>query len=205
MTSTGNIYTRQAATFRNEMRQSCAVLMGLVQGMLADDELRDEEVIFLRNWLARAQNVALTWPGNVIAAQIEQALSDGHLAPQERQHLRNTLEKLITGALDEAASSPVATLALDDVTAIDIEGRSFCFTGDFVFGPRPVCESAVVRRGGTVINITKKLDYLVVGGLGSAEWKHGSFGTKIEKAVCYREKGVPLRIVHEDAWATALV
>ncbi len=53
-------------------------------------------------------------------------------------------------------------------------------------------------RGGRISNVTKSLDYLVVGGMGSAEWKHGSYGLKIEKAVTYREAGVPLRIVHEE-------
>lgn len=43
--------------------------------------------------------------------------------------------------------------------------------------------------------MTKKLDYLVVGGLGSLEWKHGSFGTKIEKAMQHKRAGVPLFIV----------
>lgn len=37
--------------------------------------------------------------------------------------------------------------------------------------------------------------------MGSPEWKYGSFGTKIEKAVSYRDGGLPLRIVHEDTWA----
>lgn len=199
-----NIYARQAITFRNEMRQSCAALIGIAQGLLADGELRDKEILFLRDWLARSQNIALTWPGNIIAGQIEQAIADGHISEEERQHLRNTLEKLVHGALDEAASSPIATLALDEAVTIDIEGRSFCFTGDFAFGPRTTCEAAVLRRGGMVGNVTKKLNYLVVGGLGSAEWKHGSFGTKIEKAIGYRSAGLPVCIVHEDLWATSL-
>lgn len=205
MTNGSNPYTRMAAGFRNELRQSCAALIGVVQGVLADGELRDEEIHFLQNWLRRAESVSLTWPGNVIAAQIEQALADGHISDAERIHLQTTLERLIDGALDEdPVGSPVATLALDDVQEIDIEGRSFCFTGDFVFGPRSTCEAAVLRRGGSVGSITKKLNYLVVGGLGSPEWKHGSFGTKIEKAVAYRTEGIPLRIVHEDVWANSL-
>lgn len=199
-----NIYARQAAVFRNEMRQSCAALIGIAQGLLANGELCDKEILFLRAWLERSQNVALTWPGNIIAGQIEQALLDGYISEKERHHLYTTLEKLVHGALDEAANSPIATLALDEVTLVDIEGRSFCFTGDFAFGPRTTCEAAVLRRGGMVGNVTKKLNYLVVGGLGSAEWKHTSFGTKIEKAIAYRAKGIPLKIVHENIWATSL-
>lgn len=205
MTNATSMYTRQAAAFRNELKQSCAALVGIVQGILADGELHDREVEFLSAWLKRAENVSMLWPGNVIAAQIGQALSDGHISPEERAHLVDTLQKLVGGVLDDAvALGPINALALDDVSEVEVAGRSFCFTGDFVFGPRSICEAAITRRGGAVSAITKKLNYLVIGGLGSPEWKHGSYGTKIEKAVAYRAAGVPLLIVHEDVWANAL-
>lgn len=205
MTGAANIYTRQAASFRNELRQSCGALVGIVQGILADGELSDSEVTFLRGWLARSESVSLIWPGNVIAAQIEHALEDGHISEDERAHLLDTLHKLVGGALDDIAETgSINQLALDDVADVGISGRSFCFTGEFVFGTRTLCEAAVLRRGGVVSNITKKLNYLVIGGLGSPEWKHGSYGTKIEKAVAYRSAGVPLLIVHEDVWANSL-
>lgn len=43
-----------------------------------------------------------------------------------------------------------------------------------------------------------------VGCIGSDEWRHGSFGTKIEKAAEYRRSGVPLFIISEDVWAGSL-
>lgn len=205
MTGATNIYTRQAAAFRNELKQSCGALVGIVQGILADGELSDSEVAFLRGWLARSESVSRIWPGNVIAAQIEHALADGHISEAERAHLLETLYKLVGGALDEVAEvGAINKLALDDVANIEIPGRTFCFTGEFVFGTRSICEDAVARRGGSLANITKKLNYLVIGGLGSPEWKHGSYGTKIEKAVAYRDAGIPLLIVHEDVWASSL-
>jgi len=200
-----NLYTRQAAAFRNELRQSCGTLVGIVQGVLADGQLQDEEVRFLDQWLRNAESVSLIWPGTVIAAQVREVLADGYISPTERAHLVETLQKLIGGTLDEVAETGLMNqLALDENVEVQIAQHSFCFTGDFVFGPRSVCESHVTGRGGRISNVTKSLDYLVVGGMGSAEWKHGSYGLKIEKAVTYREAGVPLRIVHEDVWADAL-
>nr|WP_145545761.1 BRCT domain-containing protein [Variovorax boronicumulans] len=199
------LYTRQAAAFRNEMRQTCAALVGITQGILADGQLHDREVHFLNDWLAQAETVSLLWPGSVIHAQVKQILADGVITAEERQHLTKTLEALLGGALDDLATAPrVTTLAFDDAPQIEYRERSFCFTGDFAFGPRSACEKAVVLRGGTIANVTKKLHYLVVGGLGSAEWKHGVFGTKIEKAIEHKQSGLPLKIVHEDAWASAL-
>lgn len=199
------MYTRQAAAFRNEMRQTCAALVGIVQGVLADGELHDREIRFLNDWLAQAENVSLLWPGTVIHAQVKQILADGVITPDERSHLTKTLEALLGGALDQLAETPrVTTLAFDDAVVVEHLDRSFCFTGDFVFGPRGTCEKAVQARGGSIGNVTKKLHYLVVGGLGSPEWKHGVFGTKIEKAMEHKQKGCDLKILHEDSWTSAL-
>ncbi len=201
-----NLYQQQARTFRNELRQSCGALIGIVQGMLADQELNDREISFLQDWLQSSESLNMIWPCSVIGAQVRQVLADGVVTDEERAHLTDTLLKLIGGTLDELADAGhVSRLPLDDLLEIEITGRQFCFTGDFAFGPRSSCEAAVARRGGFVISsVTKKLHYLVVGGLGSAEWKHGSFGTKVEKAIEYRQAGVPLRIVHEDVWASSL-
>lgn len=82
----------------------------------------------------------------------------------------------------------------------------FCLTGDFVYAPRRVCAEATAARGGVVKGeVSRQIDYLVVGSLGSPEWKHGSYGTKIEKAM--RLKGGPggaPAIIREDLWAAAL-
>src|SRR5437868_6317654 len=129
-----NIFQRQASAFRNEMRTSCAALIGIVQGLMADSHLNDQEIRFLRDWLAGAQNVSLTWPGTVIYAQIEAILADGVVTIEEREHLAETLRQLIGGRLDEVAeASFVSELPLDRVEGIDICDRLFCFTGDFVF------------------------------------------------------------------------
>lgn len=199
------LYTRQAAAFRNEMRQTCAALVGIVQGVLADGALHDREIQFLDNWLTQAENVSLLWPGSVLHAQVKHILADGFVTEEERAHLVATLNALLGGALDELAETPrVTALAFDDGVVVEHLERVFCFTGDFAFGPRSTCEKAVMARGGSIGNVTKKLHYLVVGGLGSPEWKHGVFGTKIEKAIEHKQSGVPINIVHEDVWTEAL-
>ncbi|MGJ3702673.1 BRCT domain-containing protein [Variovorax sp. AFSI2.2] len=200
-----NIYQRQATAFRNEMRTSCAALVGIVQGIMSDGHLNDAEIEFLKSWLSGAETVALTWPGTVIKAQVESILADGLVTEEERSHLAETLRQLVGGKLDEIADAGFVTeLPIDRLEGIEVPNKLFCFTGDFVFGPRKLCEQAIETRGGTIAGVSKKLHYLVVGGLGSAEWKHGSFGTKIEKAIQHKEAGVPLFIVHEDTWAASL-
>lgn len=202
-----NFFLRQAISFRNEMRQSSGALLGIVQGVLADGHLHDREVHFLREWLHSNELAAATWPGNVIAAQIAAALNDNMLDERERTHLVDTLQHLIGGTLDELAENQhVSELPIDPVELVEFPEHRFCLTGNFCFGTRTSCEQAIIARGGVIAdNVSKKLDYLVVGGLGSAEWKHGSFGTKIEKAMQLKLAGARLKVVHEDPWASSLM
>lgn len=201
-----NFFTRQAAAYRNDMKRSLGALLGITQGLLSDRNLNDQEIAFLNDWLSANDVIATTWPGDVVYARVRAALADGVITDAERTHLVDTLQKLIGGTLDELAESAhVTQLAFDAVPRVEFSGALFCLTGDFVFGSRNVCEATIEKRGGAMSqSVTKKLRYLVVGGLGSPEWKHGSFGTKLEKAMNYKRDGVGIFIVHEDQWASSL-
>jgi len=201
-----NFFARQAIAYKNELNQSCSELTGLAEGLIADKQLNDAEIQFLHRWLERHDVVACQWPGDVLHARVKAVISDGVITEEERGHLLDTLRLLVGGHLDRLAEAPrVNELALDGLTNFAIADSLFCLTGDFVYAPRAQCEEAVISRGGKVSqSVTKKLNYLVVGGLGSKEWKHGSFGTKIEKAMEYKRAGCPIFIVHENAWMACL-
>jgi NAD-dependent DNA ligase len=201
-----NFFVRQSAAYLNDMKRSFGALVGIAQGVLCDRKLADDEIRFLNAWLVENDAIATDWPGDVIHQRIRVALADGVITEVEREHLVQTLQELIGGTLEElAASKHVTSLAFDDVPRVEFDGARFCLTGEFVFAPREKCATAIHDRGGTVTSsVTKKLRYLVVGGLGSPEWKHGSFGTKIERAVQYKREGLPIMIVHEDRWASSL-
>lgn len=200
-----NIFARQGAAFRNEMNRSLGALLGIAQGLLGDGHLNDQEINFLGDWLRQNESLSNVWPGDVIHARVREVLLDGMVTSEERVYLTETLRQLVGGTLEEVASQArVSELAIDRSATIAFPGALFCLTGDFVYAPRGHCEEVIVKRGGAVGGVTKKLTYLVVGGLGSKEWKHGSFGTKIEKAIEYKRQGCPILIVHEDQWAAAL-
>jgi NAD-dependent DNA ligase len=201
-----NFFARRGAVYINEMNQSLGALVGIAQGVLSDQHLNDNEIHYLNEWLSNNEVISTSWPGDVIHQRVRSVIADGVITDDERKYLVKTLQQLIGGALDELAESThVTELAFDDVSAVEFEDASFCLTGNFVFGPKRVCKSFIEERGGVVTSsITKKLNYLVIGGLGSSEWKHGSFGTKVEKAMDYKNKGVPILIVHEDLWANSL-
>ncbi len=201
-----NFFARQGGAARNELHRSASALIGIAQGLLCDGELNDSEIQFLSKWLENNQSIANAWPGDVLHSRIRHVLADGHVSEEERTHLIETLRQLVGGALEDLSESEhVSELALDQLEKIVIPDSTFCLTGEFVFAPRAQCEGFITRLGGIVSkDVTKKVNYVVVGGLGSKEWKHGSFGTKIEKAIQYRSQGLPICIVHEDIWASSL-
>lgn len=195
-----NFFSRQGAAFRNDLQRSTGALVGIAQGFLCDGHLSEDEIKFLKSWLEQNDAIAATWPGDVICARVRDILADGIVTIEERSYLTEMLQQLLGGTLENLAESAhVSELALDRSASVTIPNSTFCLTGDFVFATRSHCEATIEKRGGLISkSITKKVNYVVVGGLGSKEWKHGSFGTKIEKAMEYKRLGVPLLIVHED-------
>ena len=84
------------------------------------------------------------------------------------------------------------------------DDRTFLFTGTCVFGTRRECQEQVELLGGVnARGVTKSLDYLVLGTYVTDSWVHESFGRKIEKAVEYRDSGVPIVIMSEEQWLEA--
>jgi NAD-dependent DNA ligase len=153
-------------------------------------------------------NVSLTQqdPGDVIHDKVKEVLSDGIVTKEERDHLITLLHDLIGAPeTDLAAAARVTELAYDSVDRIDFPDKYFLLTGEFVHGPRNHCESEIRERGGLVSKaVNKKLNYLIIGSLGSVEWKHGSFGTKIEKAMQYKREKIPILVVQETIWREAV-
>lgn len=201
-----NIYARLGAEYLNEMRRGLGALLGIATGVLADRQLSDAEIQFLNEWLENNSVISAEWPGDVIHAKIKAVLADGSITEEERAHLVVVLQQLIGGTLAEiGAATHVTQLLPYETLPMVFEGSSFCLTGDFVFASRSECEKQIGQLGGIVkSSVSGKLRYLIVGGMGSPEWKHGSFGTKIERAMELKRGGTPIGIVHEDHWVTCL-
>ncbi len=179
-------------------------LIGLVKGVLADGAICQGEIEFLYGWLTANQNAAHAWPANALYPRIAAALADGHMDADEEKELIGLLLATVGGntAPLNGQHSNSSTLPLcQPAPNIDFNERIFCFTGTFNSGTRDWCHAQVKQRNGaTASNITKKLNYLVIGEIGSRDWLHSTYGLKIQKAVEYRASGVPLNIVSERQW-----
>ena len=201
-----NFFGRLGSREKNQINQSMAALIGITQGILGDGILTDAEIRFLEQWISNNETIQHIWPADIVFSKLKWALDDGVITEEERTHLIEVLQKFVGGDVEHfTEKGRVTELAFDEVDSLSFEGKRFCLTGDFVFAPRAGCHEAIEQRGGLIEKgVTKKLNYLVIGSIGSDEWKHGSFGRKIEKAAEYRSKGIPLLIVSEDIWAGSL-
>jgi len=187
-------------------RQSLGELLGIARGLLADQELSNDEIRYLNEWLEERYWIASEFPGNVIHGRIREVLEDGVITEEERSHLVDTLNMLIEDRLEDLAEQVDLTeLWFDEVGLIRFDKARFCLTGNFVYGPKSVCQTAIEQRGGKVMpSVSNDAQFLVVGALGVDEWRDGGLGAEIEAAMRLRAQGEPVKIIPEDCWVAHL-
>ena len=187
--------------------RSCESLLGICAGMMADKMLSDKEIEFLDQWLRDNKEIAAAWPGDVVYARVQEVLADGVITEDERNHLKETLTGLIDGTLRETPARPEtpAAMPIEETASIEISGRSFCFTGMFLFGTQSACERAVSRRGGIPLSeVQPELDYLVVGAMASEAWADMDFARNVQQATDYQKEGRDIAIIGEEIWTRHL-
>lgn len=190
-------------------------LIGLCKGIQADGVLHDEEVKFLAQWLEENLSTIKVWPVSILAERIDKIMKDGIVDENEKNDLLELLSEITgyrsvyeyvnksTGEIIENLTKASSLLPLDKPAPdIVFENKLFCFTGKFFYGSRKKCEEDVMKRGGEIQSSpNKETTYIVIGLLGSSDWKHSTHGTKIEYGIQLKEKGVPLSIISEEHWA----
>jgi len=187
---------------RNILDRQIDTLVGISKGLTADGKLSQDEANFLHTWLIQNQQYGENPVIANLFQKVSQMLEDSVLDKAETAELLALL-KSISGEKSEVGELAKPTsLPLDNpAPQIIFEGRQFLFTGTCVFGSRKECEAAVEGLGGVnASGVTKSLDYLVIGTYVSDSWAHETYGRKIEKAMSYRESGLPLAIVAEAVW-----
>jgi NAD-dependent DNA ligase len=184
-------------------------LIGLSRGFLADGCIVQSEAEYLLQWLEANKEFGEHFPFNVLYPRIYEMLSDDVLDSDEEGELMQMLLALQGGTLQknevQAASNASVLPVCEPAPEIIFEGKKFVVTGNFATGNRKEVTRRIEALGGIVKkDVIKAIDYLVIGEVGSRDWMHSSFGRKIEKAVNYRETGLPISIITEEYWYSHL-
>ncbi len=187
---------------KNIQDRQIDTLIGLSKGVSADGNVNQAEAEFLMSWLI--QNRQSTDNPIIInlLEKVSAMLEDGVLDREESAELLGILQKISgenseIGELAKTSSLPIN----DPLPELEFNGSSFLFTGTCAFGTRKQCHEATESRGGIIAKgVNKSLNYLVLGTYVTDSWVHETFGRKIEKAIEYREKGLPVVILTEEHW-----
>jgi NAD-dependent DNA ligase len=197
--------------WNGKLRHDRAVneLLGMLKGILADGEVGAREVSFLMQWMLANVEDWARWPFSELLPKFVDISADGVADRLECEDLAELFRKL-TGTDSQTHSSVIehgdewrnaaTRLPLTDPPPdpLRFEGRCFVFTGKLVYGPRSKCHQAVEDRGGYCAEeVTARTDILVIGEIGSRDWKHSSFGNKIKKAA---ESSRRIEIISEEHW-----
>lgn len=180
-------------------------LVGIARGLIADNKINQDEVLFLGKWLVANAELVDQPLIRTLYERISEIIQDGIVDDDEKSQLLDTLNQFAErdfelGELLKPSTLPLCHPAPD----LTFRDQIYCFTGTFIYGKRKHCEEAIVVRGGKIGGVTKKLDVLVIGSYVTDSWKHSSFGEKILKACKYRDDGQPISIVTEKHWRAYL-
>lgn len=200
-------YAASIAMQSRATNKSIELLLGIVTGLIADEQLHDMEIQFLATWLIDHPEASSVWPGCVIVAKIRETLADGIITQVERSHLLKVLQDMAVSdfAVSGSTAANVLQLPIDDSVDVDLRDQMVCHSGEFIFGTRAKCEQLTIAVGGHPVgNISRKVAYLVIGTNVSPAWAHTSYGRKIEAAIELQSNGHGIRIISENRWLQAI-
>lgn len=202
----GNDKAALRSIANRNLTKSMQTLFGICSGIVADNHINDNEIFFLKTWLNDYQDVAEIWPGSAIYARVINVLNDGIITNEERENLLHALKE-ITGNYftDTGAAQAEITGIPFDIVPVVFAQNIFCFTGEFIAGTRAYCRKITEQVGAeTIDNMTKKVNYLVIGTMNSPAWIQESYGHKIAYAIELKNKDHPVLIVTEKHWNNSL-
>jgi hypothetical protein len=199
----------RARALRSQRRveQGLAEMFGLVRGVAADGVVSTDEATRLSEWTRANPEVASRWPANILARRLERIFADGRLESRERERLTAMLSQLAENSSGLTTGFPLATdLPITrPEPEVTFEGQTFVFAGDMAYGPTHQCEREVMELGGNCERgVNRRTDYVVIGTLGAGDWAQGHFGGLVDEVVQYRARGVPIAVITEEHWASAL-
>ena len=178
-------------------------LHGVAAMIVYDGVVDDNEIGFLTEWLTRHAEFSDLWPLSELCDLLEAILADGKVDQDERLQLLTFLSGISASPEETGTAGDSIFHPEPDVV---FTGCSFLFTGKLEMGTRKRAQKQVEDLGGVNLKSPRSdLNWLVVGDLGTDQWKFSRYGTKIEKVMTNKERGGSTLIVREVDFVRAVV
>lgn len=200
-------------SYYDSITASLQQLQGLCHGILADGHVNEAELAGLRTWMREHFYLARLYPFDEIHSILHFIMENGRAGDDELLMLKAIFLQYANIRVETVRASLVEevghTYQIKGFCAVApevvFEGRRFCFTGESGRATRSQLQSYISQMGGIPQNnVTKDLDFLIVGDAGSEAWAFSCYGRKVEKALEYRQAGCTLVVVQErDFWGAA--
>lgn len=164
-------------------------LQEALQYVLDNNSLNVENLYAINDWLEEHSEYIEKYPFNEIIPAIDNVLADGVVDEEEKEYLMHLFEVVI---------NPLSECENCVNESINLIGKNICVTGDFIKGSRSTVKQLLDSYDAKVTTgVSSKTDFLVVGELGSENWKCGNYGSKIQKALELQQKGNMIKIIGE--------
>lgn len=186
-------------------------LHGIIAGIASDGQITLSELQGLSDWLEKNQYLRNCWPYDEIDSLVTSTLADQKLDIVKHKLLMDFFVEFMSLLDNKTIVNPLLLEAnhVKGVCAmcpeISFEGSTFCLTGTSHTYPRTRFKEVITELGGkTAEDVSKKVNYLIVGANGNPTWAYACYGRKVEKAVQLRKSGHSILIVHENDFHDAV-
>lgn len=178
-------------------------LIGIIRGVIADGKVCEQEANLLGRWCLEYGVDCSDWPAGRIVERLNRIYEDGVATAEELDDFKDLLVEIVGAAKNPISASTDLPLTAPPPEIV-FPDNVFVFTGKFAIGTRNHCFKETMLRGGICEEtVSLRLDYLVIGSIGSRDWAHSAWGRKIERVV-ELQRTRPIAIVSEEHWARFL-
>lgn len=194
------------------LRKAVNELSGICKGIMADQQINQQEVDYFYNWLNQYTHFFTEFPFSHFVPRLNKIFEDGIIDNEEAKELKEIFNDLagqsdIYSIPNKPDKTNVLPFTEPRPSEIEFDDNEFVLTGTFVMGKRAVVENKIIKKGGYINSrISHDTCYLVIGQLVSKNWITTSYGRKIEKAIELNEKysDVQIEIISERTLASDL-
>lgn len=180
--------------FYKRATQDIQKLHGVLAGILSDGKITEDELRGLSEWLSEHDQLKTCWPYDEIDSLVTAVMSDGKIDEEEQATLQQLFADFVQIEDDKTITNPLMLeeQKLTGICAVcpevEFRGSIFCFTGASSRYKRKDLVEIVEMYGGNFSkNLTKEVNYLVIGTDGNPCWAYACYGRKVEQAVALRK------------------